>query len=700
MNTLIVRYNIHINTMGYLLITESPAKAKKIQGFLSKEYSVKSSCGHIIDLEKKQLSIDVTNDFKPTYKVTSDKKAIVAELKQASKHKSVILAADDDREGEAIAWHCANTLKVDINANNRIVFREISKKAILKALKDPQKINMNEVNAQQARRIIDRLIGFKLSPCLWKHISTKELGLSAGRVQSALLNLLDRREKYILQTEPEVSLDIKGSFKDLKDAEFIFSSEIEEIDNELIHRLFQLFIQNRLFQVTKSGKTKEKSYPSKPFITSTLQQSAQNELGMSVKTTMDAAQRLYESGHITYMRTDSTFISEEFQGLLKTHITEKFGQGIYQKPNEKKVKGAQEAHEAIRPTKIDEIPEIDGYEKKLYSLILKRTITSHMKPAIYDVYKLFLETEETKEYGKFIAKYKILTFKGFLSYTSTEPLKSETMSFSKEYQLISCNSSEKEDPLPQLYNESAIVKLLEDTGIGRPSTYATIISTVSNRKYTQQETVKQEDREETMITLLESDEIQKHKKIIPGKLSKSRISLTPLGKQVLTYLQTNFMNVIDPLFTSSVEKDLDSIAEGKLDYINVIRKVYNSFISIVDKQMETSNQKSTLRELGTKSGKTIYVGKGKYGPYLQIVNEKGHKKNSSIEKYLEIINKNIDTISMEDCISFLKYPKKISKEITIYLGPHGYYIKYRGTTKSLPNDTTKHSLTFCEQLLT
>lgn len=684
--------------MGYLLITESPAKAKKIQGFLSKEYSVKSSCGHIVDLEKKQLSIDVTNNFKPTYKVTTDKKSIVIELKQAAKNKSVILAADDDREGEAIAWHCANTLKVDITHNNRIVFREISKKAILKALENPQKINMNEVNAQQARRIIDRLIGFKLSPCLWKHISTKEMGLSAGRVQSALLNLLDRREQYILQNEPEVSLDIKGNFKDLKEAEFIFSSEINEIDDELIHRLFQSFIHNRLFQVSKSGKTKEKSYPSKPFITSTLQQSAQNELGMSVKTTMDTAQRLYEGGHITYMRTDSTFISEEFQGLLLTHITEKFGTGYYQKPSEKKVKGAQEAHEAIRPTKIDKMPELDGYEKRLYSLILKRTITSHMKPAVYDVYKLSLETEETKVFGRFIAKYKILTYKGFLSYTSSETLESKTMTFSQEYILLSCTSSEKEDTRPQLYNESAIVKLLEDTGIGRPSTYASIISTVSNRKYTKQDTIKQEDREETQITLLESDEIQKHKKIIPGKLSKSRIFLTPLGKQVLTYLQTNFMNVIDPLFTSAVEKDLDLIAEGRLDYINVIRKVYNSFISIVDKQMESTYKKSTLRELGTKSGKTIYVGKGKYGPYLQIVNEKGHKKNSSIDKYLEIIDEDIETIAMADCVSFLKYPKKISEEITIYLGPHGYYIKYKGSTKSLPNDTTKHTLTFCEQL--
>ncbi len=304
----------------YLLITESPAKAKKIQGFLSNQYTVKSSCGHITDLEKKKLSIDVDNNFKPTYKVTSDKKDVVKMLKESATGKNVIFAADDDREGEAIAWHTANVLKSKLNDNNRIVFREISKKAILKSLESPKKINMNEVNAQQARRIIDRLIGFKLSPCLWKHINTSESGLSAGRVQSALLNLLSEREKYIENYEPELQLDIKGIFKDLKDTEFIFTNEDIDLDDDFIKKLFKLFKKNKTFTVTDSTKKKDKTYPKKPFITSTLQTSAQNELGFPVKMTMDLAQKLYENGHITYMRTDSTFISEEFQEKIKSHV--------------------------------------------------------------------------------------------------------------------------------------------------------------------------------------------------------------------------------------------------------------------------------------------------------------------------------------------------------------------------------------------
>ena len=381
----------------YLLITESPAKAKKIQGFLSNQYTVKSSCGHITDLEKKKLSIDVENDFKPTYKVTSDKKDVVKMLKESATGKNVIFAADDDREGEAIAWHTANVLKSKLNDNNRIVFREISKKAILKSLESPKKINMNEVNAQQARRIIDRLIGFKLSPCLWKHISTSESGLSAGRVQSALLNLLSERENYIEKYEPDLQLDIKGLFKNLKDTEYVFTNEEIDLDDDFLKKLFKLFKKHKTFSVTDSTKKKDKTYPKKPFITSTLQTSAQNELGFPVKMTMDIAQKLYENGHITYMRTDSTFISEEFQEKIKLHI----GDTYYQKPNEKKVKGAQEAHEAIRPTKLNSNPDLTLEESKLYNMIVKRTVTSHMKPAEYDVYKIKLKNDETKDYGYF-----------------------------------------------------------------------------------------------------------------------------------------------------------------------------------------------------------------------------------------------------------------------------------------------------------
>jgi len=640
--------------MNYLLITESPAKAKKIQKFLPNNYTVKSSCGHIIDLEKKKLSIDVTNDFKPTYKILSDKKDIVSMLRSQSKHKKVIFAADDDREGEAIAWHCANTLKSDMNQNNRIIFREISKKAILKSLESPQTINLNEVNAQQARRIIDRLIGFKLSPCLWKHIDTKEYGLSAGRVQSALLNLIDIRENYIHNYEPNIIMDIQGIFHELKNTEFIFNKELD-IDDDFIIHLFTLFSKNKTFVVSNSSKSKDKSYPKKPFITSTLQQSAQNELGFPVKLTMDTAQKLYEGGYITYMRTDSTFISKDFQTLINSYVTNKFGNEYYHKPKEKKIKGAQEAHEAIRPTNIEtDISDLNTCELKLYNFILKRTITSHMKPANYDVYQINLSNDESKEIGYFTTKYRQLIFPGYLKYNNSSIEINDKPSFKNKYILQECCSTEKEESTPQEYNESAIVNLLEETGIGRPSTYATIISTLGNRKYTIHKDRKQNNKKEKKIILTNNNNIRKESNIIQGKLLKQRILITPLGKKVLHYLQTNFMNILDKNFTCSVEKDLDLIADGKLNYIDVIRKIYHSFIDIVDRQMNIQNSKNPGKLLGEKQNKKIYICNGQFGPYLQIINEKNNKKNINIKYHLQKLNKTTDTFTFKNAISFLK----------------------------------------------
>jgi DNA topoisomerase I len=639
--------------MNYLLITESPAKAKKIQGFLPSNYTVKSSCGHIIDLEKKKLSIDVDNDFKPTYKILYDKKDIVKMLKQQAKDKHVIYAADDDREGEAIAWHCANTLKSNLQDNNRIIFREISKKAILKSLEQPKTINLQEVHAQQARRLIDRLIGFKLSPCLWKHIDTKEIGLSAGRVQSALLHLVQLRESYIKNYDTDIILDIQGEFEDLKQSEFIFNKEYD-INDEFIMNLFTLFTKDKTFHVSKSSKSKDKSYPKKPFITSSLQQSAQNEIGLPVKMTMDIAQKLYEGGYITYMRTDSTFISEDFQTSLDSHISKEFGPSYYQKPKEKKIKGAQEAHEAIRPTNIyKDISDLNQHELKLYNFILKRTITSHMKPAEYDVYQIHLSNELTNDIGYFLSKYRQLLFPGYLKFSNSSIEINDKPSFKPSYNLEECHSIEKEGPLPSEYNESAIVNLLEETGIGRPSTYATIISTLGNRKYTIHKDIKQPQKQENHIILTKNNEIQIKSKSIPGKLLKQRILITPLGKQVLTYLQTNFMNILDKNFTCQVEKDLDLIADGKIYYIDVIRKVYDSFIEIVDRQMNHSKHKL----LGTKQNKQIFICKGPYGPYLQIINSKQNIKNVNVSYELKKSNKTLESFTFEDAIHFLKHKK-------------------------------------------
>ena len=674
----------------FFLITESPAKAKKIQGFLSNQYTVKSSCGHITDLEKKKLSIDVENNFQPTYKVTSDKKDVVKMLKEGSKGKDVIFAADDDREGEAIAWHTANVLGVDIGKKNRIIFREISKKAILASLKKPIQINMDEVNAQQARRIIDRLIGFKLSPCLWRHIHTSESGLSAGRVQSALLNLLEERENMIESHEPDLILDIKGQFKDLKEAEFIFTNDYD-IDDEFMKNLFKKFKKQKLFQVIKSTQKKDKSYPKKPFITSSLQQSSQNELGFPVKMTMDIAQKLYENGHITYMRTDSTFVSEDFQNKINEFVGDKY----YQKPNEKKVKGAQEAHEAIRPTKLNKDLDVSPEEQRLYNLIFKRTITSHMKPAEYNVYRIQLSNEETKEYGYFTTNYRQMIFPGFLSYGKKEEefQLNEKPSFKEEYILEECISSEKDSSKPLLYNESAIVNLLEETGIGRPSTYATIISTLGNRKYTVIKDIKTDDIDVRILHLTKDDQLIQKTVVQKGKVVKKRIQTTPLGRKVLQYLQEHFSNVLHKEFTSGVEKDLDLIAIGKADYIEVIRKVYASFITVVDQQMGLKKT-SSLTLLGEKQGKKIYMGNGRYGPYLQMINQAEQKKNFSLQKYLEIINMDEKDFTLEDAIKFIKYPKKINEDITIHIGPYGYYMKYNGKNYKI-NQSGKYSEEYC-----
>jgi len=676
--------------MEYLLITESPAKAKKIQGFLSNEYKVKSSCGHITDLEKKKLSIDVDNNFRPTYKVTSDKKDVVKMLKENAQGKNVIFAADDDREGEAIAWHTALVLKTNLGKKNRIIFREISKNAILESLKKPQKINMNEVNAQQARRLIDRLIGFKLSPCLWKHINTPETGLSAGRVQSALLNLLTEKEKMIEEYEPDLLLDLKGIFTELPDTEFVFADEIDP-DDDFMKMLFKLFKKNREFKVYDSTNKKDKTYPKKPFITSTLQQSAQNELGYPVKMTMDLAQKLYENGHITYMRTDSTFISGEFQEKIHQLV----GDEYYQKASEKKVKGAQEAHEAIRPTNLKGEPDVSHEESKLYNMIFKRTITSHMKPAEYDVYRIKLHNDSTKQFGYYTTAYRHLTFPGYLSYGKTKE-ENETVTkpeFKDEYYLEECICSEKESNQPQLYNESGIVNLLESTGIGRPSTYAAIISTLGNRKYTVIQDVKSKDIDVKVHHLTKDGKIIRKTEIQKGKLIKKRIQTTPLGRKVLEYLKLHFMNILHKDFTIGVEKDLDEIALGKLNYIDVIRKVYESFITTVDTQMSIKNSPQ-LRLLGEKQGKKIYLGNGKFGLYLQMINQANQKKNIGVQKYLEMITMDEKDFTLDDAIKFLKYPKKINDEITINIGPYGYYMKYNGKNCKI-NQSGKYTEEYC-----
>ena len=672
----------------YLLITESPAKAKKIQGFLNGEYKVLSSCGHIRDLDKKKtkvygdpksFGIDVDNDFKAKYVIMSDKRDIVKNLKAGSVDREIIFAADDDREGEAIAWHTAQVLKSSIKKANRIVFREISQKAIIEALKTPQRINMNEVNSQQARRIIDRLIGFKLSPCLWKNISTNEKGLSAGRVQSALLNLLEQRDNYILNFKPQEVYTIEGTFTD-----FDKSCPYTKLPGVVLETesLFENFSENRCFRKLSIEEKKVKDYPEKPFITSTLQQTASRSIGLSIKQTMNIAQKLYEGGHITYMRTDSMYISDDFSKKVKKYIGDNFNTNDYCSPGSKKVKGAQEAHEAIRVTSMTKPSSLTAIDMKLYNLIYDRTITSHMKPCESIVYRVKITNKtdaQEKDLGYFTMTHKRMMYPGYKIYYDKTLLGQEDKpDINETYILEECVATQKTGNTPQYYDEGSIVSLLEKTGIGRPSTYSSIVSTLDNRKYTEKRDYKEDDKEVKLLTLSKEDELIEEEKIVKGNIQKNRILITPLGIKVLDYLRSHFMNIIHETFTSQVEDDLDLVANGELNYVDVIRKVYDSFITIVDDQMKnTTRNVMDMPLLGKIKGKEIFIGNGKFGPYMKITGKS--VKNMNISHYLKLVNKRVEDFTIEDAGKVFSYPKKINDSIYIFLGPHGFYMKYNGT---------------------
>lgn len=666
----------------YLLITESPAKAKKIQGFLNENYKVLSSCGHIRDLEKKKtkvygdpkgFGIDVDNDFKPKYVIMSEKRDIVKNLKSGSIDREIIFASDDDREGEAIAWHTANVLKSSVKKENRIIFREISKTAIIEALKSPRKIDMNEVNSQQARRIIDRLIGFKLSPCLWKNISTNEKGLSAGRVQSALLNLLEKRDDHIRNFVPDEVYTIEGSFRE-NDKKCLFTKK-SDIDTE---DLFETFAQDRTFKKSSVEEKKVKDYPEKPFITSTLQQTASRSFGFSIKQTMNIAQKLYEGGHITYMRTDSMYISDEFSKKVKKFIGDKFNASDYCKPGAKKVKGAQEAHEAIRNTSLTKPSDLEPIDMKLYNLIYDRTVTSHMKPCENLIYKVEISNEHIQNDGYFTASHKRMMYPGYKIYYDNSLKQEEKPEINETYNLEECIATQKTGNFPQYYDESSIVSLLEKTGIGRPSTYSAIVSTLDNRKYTEKREYKEPDKEVKTLTLTKEDEIIEEEKTVKGNIQKKRILLTPLGVKVLEYLRSYFMNIIHETFTSQVENDLDLVANGELNYVDVIRKVYDSFVSIVDDQMKNITRNVIdMPLLGKIKDNEIFIGDGKFGPYMKITGKK--VKNMNISNYLKLVNKRTEDFTIEDAEKVMSYPKKINDSIYIFLGPHGFYMKYNGT---------------------
>lgn len=637
-----------------LLIVESPAKAKKIQTFFKDGTIVLSSCGHINNLAKKNMGIDIDNNFQPTYEYLPDKKDIIKTLKSKAKSKQIILAADDDREGDAIAWHCGNLLKVDYEQKNRIVFREINQKSIQKSMNNIHKINMNSVYSQQARQIIDKLIGFKLSPLLWENIQTDQKGLSAGRVQSTLLLLLKSLEENINNFESTSDYIFSGNFafNEKQIVPCIFHPREDfSYTEENIQKIFKILQKKKLFKINHLKEKKVNDYPPKPFITTTLQQTAYNTHGFSIKHTMSIAQKLFDNGKITYMRTDSTFISDEFKRTLETHINDTYNDehnSYYYDPKDKmkKVKGAQEAHECIRVTDInyklnDKYTEEDH---KIYNLIKKRTIMSHMKPAIYNQMELSLANKQVD--GLFIGKHKNLIFDGYLKYNNV-PLSDRLNINSKNvFILQDAECKENYSNPPGYYNESSLVKKLESSGIGRPSTYASIVSTLYNRNYTIVKNIDPYEKHITVYSLDDKNDINQQKSYQKISMQKNKILLTPLGYQVLNYLLQHFDNIINVQFTSLVESDLDEISEGNLIWQDVVQKVYNSFYQKVDKLLK--NKPFQEKILGKHKNKKVILRKGPYGPYLNY-----QKKNIGLTNHIRYKNLSLETISLEDVIQLL-----------------------------------------------
>ncbi len=620
-----------------VIVVESPSKARKIQSYFP-DYKIVSSCGHIYDLSKKTLSIDVDNNFSPRYQPIDGKQKIIKNLKSYSK-QDVLLAADDDREGDAIAWHCAKVMDVDITKNNRIKFHEISKTAIEKSINNPTVLDMNSVNAQQARRIIDRLIGFSISPLLWKHIDTNVKGLSAGRVQSSLLYLLDKHEQDILNHKVTNDLNINATFDDIYETKYFSKDKFSFQD------IFGIVKISRNFKLLSQIHTKIKRYPKPPFITSSLQRTALKELGFNVKTTNSIAQKLYENGKITYIRTDSTNVSLEFQQVLYDFISSQYDD-LFIRSETKKVKGAQEAHECIRITNLsDKLNDkiFTTYDKRLYELIYKNTVTSHMKPAIYDRITYKFTNIHFKDIGYFQGSNDVLIYDGYLRYSNPNIIVNEVNKDleNREYVMTSCVSHNIPNAPKSHVDESSIIKLLETSGIGRPSTYASIIATVKNKNYT---TTKNIDSYKISYetNILNNDNTISNEisqKIIP--LQKNKIILTDLGKSVLRYLNTHFTHIINPTFTSLVESDLDNISLGKEEWINVVKRVYDSFIDIVMIQNKPSKNNYYKRYIGKYNRKQILLLQGKYGYYIKYGN-----KNINIDKLL--LNNNPDDITIDN----------------------------------------------------
>ena len=695
-----------------LVIVESPAKAKTIEKFLGQDFKVMSSYGHIRDLKKKELSVD-DDTLEPEYEIPEEKVKLVADLRsKANKAEKVWLASDEDREGEAISWHLCEVLGLDKQKTNRIVFHEITKPAILEAIEHPRHLDMNLVNAQQARRVLDRIVGFKLSPVLWRKVKP---ALSAGRVQSVAVRLIVEREREIQNFNSEVYYSVNGIFA-------ITNSDgsATEVKAQLASRFktedevmaFLEKCKDATFTVESISKKPVKRTPAPPFTTSTLQQEAARKLGFTVSQTMMIAQHLYENGRITYMRTDSVNLSKLCLGASKEEIVRLYGKE-YSKTRQyhTSAKGAQEAHEAIRPTYMDQT-EIEGtaQEKRLYELIWKRTIACQMADAEIEKTTVNIAISGIDE--QFVAQGEVVKFDGFIKVyrESSDDDEQQTEEFGhilpplkkgQELTRREVSAMERFSMGPQRYTEASLVHKMEELGIGRPSTYAPTISTIQQRDYVQKGDKKGEDRPYTVFVLKGKQIAQKTRKENVGS-EKGKLIPTDIGIVVNDFLIKNFNDIMDYNFTAKVEQDFDKIAEGNETWTEMMQAFYDDFMPEVEKTMNSRNEhKAGERQLGTdpKSGRPVFVKIGRFGPVVQIgtADDKDKPQFAQLPKEMSI-----ETITLKEALELFKLPRELGdyehKPVTIGSGRFGPYILHDRKYASLPKDANPMTITLEEAI--
>lgn len=690
--------------MQNLVIVESPAKSKTIQGYLGKDFVVKSSMGHIRTLADKEFEGEITKKYTPTYEVLPEKKKVVLELKKDVKNaQTVWLATDEDREGEAIAWHLFDELKLKEANTRRIVFHEITKDAIQKAVASPRNIDLNLVDAQQARSVLDKIVGFELSPVLWRKVKN---GLSAGRVQSVTVRLVVEKERDIQAFKPTSYYKIVAVFTDgnksfRAELKRNFATKEETLD-------FLELCKKATFKITKVETNQGKRTPAPPFTTSTLQQEASRKLGFSVSQTMRVAQTLYEAGKITYMRTDSVNLSDLALATTKAEVISIAGNKYHKlRKYTTKIKGAQEAHEAIRPTYMN-TSEIDGttQEKRLYSLIWKRTIASQMADALIEKTNVEIAVSSSKEV--FVATGEVIKFDGFLKvYMESRDDDQDDTSEQGENLLPSLKTGQSLDRQdltatqtytrpPFRYSEASLVKKLEELGIGRPSTYAPTISTIQNRGYVEKKDIPVEKQETTIITL-KKDSIKEEIKASKTTFDKGKLVPTDIGMVVNDFLIENFPQILDYGFTANIEGDFDNIAEGKMNWRDELISFYEKFHPEVDKAVKKAGKTTGERFLGNdpKTGRPVFVRIGRFGTLAQIGDSKDEEKPvfAAMQK-----GQSLETITLEEALELFKLPLHLGsyqgKELIVATGRFGAYLKFGDTNISLPKGENPLEMTF------